>query len=300
MTRARRTRPRPEPARSPAAARVPAVRTPPDPVVLALAGAGMLVSGYLAVTAFAATAPAFCTEGSGCDLIQHSQWSRLFGLPVAAWGFLTYALLALLAVLPQSRLRRWQRSFAVAVIGVAVSLYLTGAGLIALQAACGWCLVSLLLISALLVALALRRPPSAPGAAWSQWWLGHGLLAVVLVLALHVYWSGLLAPRPEPRLVALAAHLEATGAKFYGTFWCPNCRQQKALFGGAADDLPYVECQPDGRRGGFAFECVDAEIRAFPTWIIRGRRYEEVLSTEELARRSGFRWQNRESPPPAD
>jgi len=37
--------------------------------------------------------------------------------------------------------------------------------------------------------------------------------------------------------------------------------------------------------------CVTAGIAAFPTWIIRGRRYEEVLPPEELARLSGFDWQ---------
>ena len=59
----------------------------------------------------------------------------------------------------------------------------------------------------------------------------------------------------------------------------------------AADELPYVECSPAGRQGGLAFECVNAEIRDFPTWIIRGRRYEQIMQPDELATRSGFRWE---------
>jgi len=37
---------------------------------------------------------------------------------------------------------------------------------------------------------------------------------------------------------------------FYGASWCPYCRQQRALFGADAVNLPYVECSADGRRHG--------------------------------------------------
>jgi uncharacterized membrane protein/thiol-disulfide isomerase/thioredoxin len=290
MTRSRRSKPRADAARNPAA-RPPRPTTPPDLPVAALAAAGLLVTGYLSYAALTSATPAFCTEGSGCDLIQQSQWSTLLGLPIALWGFATYALLLLLALLPQSRLRRWQRSWSVAFVGVAISSYLTIAGVWSLQAVCAWCLLSLLMIGAILLLVSWRRPPSAPGGGWRNWTVGHGLFALVLLLALHVYWSGLLAPRPDPRLEALAQHLTDSGAKFYGAFWCPTCREQKQLFGSAAERLPYVECYPSGRQGAVAFECVNADVRAFPTWVIRGRAYDNVMQPDELAQRSGFRWQ---------
>ena len=38
-----------------------------------------------------------------------------------------------------------------------------------------------------------------------------------------------------------------SGAKFYGAFWCPHCRDQKTLFGSSVKLLPYIECsKPDG------------------------------------------------------
>jgi uncharacterized membrane protein len=288
MAQPRRPKSRPDPAaRTPPERR----RLRPDWLLAGIAAVGVGVTAYLSATALGDTMPAFCVDGGGCELIQRSQWSTLFGLPVAFWGLLTYALLVLLALLPTTRLRRWQRSWTVALIGLAISLYLTLSGLLVLEATCGWCLLSLALIGSIFVLLCLRRPVSAPGMSWRNWLLNHGLLVSVLLIALHLYWSGMFSPRAEPRMTALAEHLEASGAKFYGAFWCATCREQKALFGGAAESLPYVECHPNGRQGGLAFECVSAEIRSYPTWIIRGRRYEQVMHPDELASRSGFRYE---------
>ena len=103
---------------------------------------GLLISGYLSYVAFADSPPALCSEGSGCDLIQQSRWSRLFGIPIALWGFATYALIAAAAVIPSTRLRRWRRVWTLSLIGVAISVYLTTVGLTELQATCGWCMAS--------------------------------------------------------------------------------------------------------------------------------------------------------------
>lgn len=275
-----------------AVAPLPARRpeTPPDKVSLALAGLGLLITLYLSWVALRGGTPALCTEGSSCDLIQQSQWSRFLGLPVAIWGLATYSLIALLAAMPSTRLRRWRRLWTVSLVGLAISVYLTLAGIFSLQAVCGWCLSSLVIMASLFAHLQLRRPESAPAMPWRSWWLNHGALLICLLGFMHVYYSGLLSPRPEPRVLALAEHLDRIGAKFYGASWCPNCQQQKSMFGGAADTLPYVECSPNGRQGGVAFECVSAEIKAYPTWIIYGRRFESMLAPEDLAQRSGFDW----------
>ena len=57
----------------------------------------MGLSGYLTYSAWALKQLAGCTEGSACDIVLSSQWSTLFGMPTAFWGFLTYALLAAIA-----------------------------------------------------------------------------------------------------------------------------------------------------------------------------------------------------------
>ncbi len=73
--------------------------------------------------------------------------------------------------------------------------------------------------------------------------------------------------------------LTDNGAVFYGSFECPHCTTQKNLFGNSMKFVNYVECGPLG--GPIRQECRDAEITAYPTWIINGSQY---LGTQELTR----------------
>lgn len=263
----------------------------PDWVVAGLAAFGLLLTGYLAAVAFWGAQPAFCTEGSGCDIVQQSRWSSLLGLPMALWGFGLYLLIGLVALQKHGRLKRWKRLWTLSLVGVLISLYLTVVGLAALDAVCVWCLLSFATLVAIFVAVVLRRPATAPGSmTWQRWLVNHAIVLLPFIGVLHAYQSGLLEPPEDERLRALAIHLDQTGAKFYGAFWCPNCNEQKDEFGASAAHLPYVECSPNGRNGGLAFECAGAGVQAFPTWEIRGQRYTTVLTPEELAQHSRFAW----------
>jgi uncharacterized membrane protein len=270
----------------------------PDWPTLVMAVLGLLLTGYLGLVALNENAPAFCTAGSGCDLVQQSRWSRLFGIPIALWGFGLYLLLAVTALFANAKVKSWRRRWSLALIGVAVSVYLTLVAAISLQAWCGWCLVSFGLLVAIFVRLCLQRPSTAPGAPWKTIAINHAIVLAAVLGTMHVAQSGMLVRPEDPRLKALAEHLQARGAKFYGASWCPNCQDQKDLFGRSAERLPYVECSPNGRTGAVAFACVTANITAYPTWIVRGRTYNEVLAPEELARRSGFDWEG--FTPPAE
>ncbi|MEE4638358.1 MAG: vitamin K epoxide reductase family protein [Wenzhouxiangella sp.] len=262
----------------------------PDWPITGLAIAGLAVTGYLSVARTLSTSPLLCGEGSSCDLVQQSHWSLLLGLPVSLWGFGLYLLIALIAGLGRPRLKRWQRLWMLSYFGVAFSVYLTLAGWLALEAFCLWCTISLGLIAAIFVVLNLRRPESAPGMSWGGFLGGQTTTVAVALLALHAVYAGWFQPSEDPRLRALAEHLQGAGAVYYGAFWCPSCQQQSRLFGASADRLPYVECSPQGRNGGVAFECVSNDITAYPTWVIRGRKFEEMLEPEELARRTQFDW----------
>ncbi len=277
-------------ARNAPAGRSDRVKLQPDLPVLILAVAGLLVTAYLTLTSLGSTAPLFCAAGSACDLIQQSHWSLLLGIPVALWGFLLYALIALVAGLGRPRLKRWQRLWLLALFGMLFSGYLTVVGWLALQAFCPWCLLSLGLISTILVVVTLRRPESAPGMPWKSFMAGQGALVAVALVLLHAVYAGWFQPPEDPRLRDLAQHLERTGAIYYGASWCPSCQEQNRLFGAAARHLPYVECSPGGRGGVVAFECVANDIGNFPTWVIGNRRFEQLMTPEELARRSRFDW----------
>ncbi|MGJ4730446.1 vitamin K epoxide reductase family protein [Luteimonas sp. SDU101] len=253
--------------------------------------AGLLLTAWLAWTGWGGGSPAFCAQGSGCEVVQGSRWSRFLGLPIALWGFALYAALAWTAWRPGPRLQRWRRLWRLSFLGLAISVYLTVAGLVVLQAVCAWCLASLALMLAIFVLVHLARPDAAPGTPWPTWWLGNALLALGLLAVLQLSAMGLLERREEPRLRALAEHLSQSGAKFYGASWCPVCNEQKNAFGAAARHLPYVECSPNGRNGGVAFECLSAGVGGYPTWVIERQHHVEVLTPERLARLSGFDWE---------
>jgi hypothetical protein len=86
--------------------------------------------------------------------------------------------------------------------------------------------------------------------------------------------------------LALSEHLRRVGAVFYGAWWCPACFKQKNLFGQqAGNGLPYVEC--DKTEAGRE-RCRAADIKAYPTWELNGRRVEGVQTLEELKAWSGF------------
>ena len=281
-------------ARSAAAgAAVAAGRTvhPLDNWILGLAGLGVLLTGYLTLAAWLGGHPAYCGADSECDIVQSSRWSTLLGLPMSLWGLLTYAVLAASAWRLRSRPSAWRATLFFACIGAGVSWFLTLVSVFQIEATCGYCLASFALMNALLVLVVLRRPSRMPEHAWPKALPFPVGAAVAVVLGLHLHFSGLFDPAagPEdPYLKALATHLQDSGARFYGAYWCPACQAQKALFTASVERLPYVECTPGGRSGPRAVDGVTRNIQEYPTWIIDGQRYPGVVSVERLARLSSF------------
>lgn len=77
-----------------------------------------------------------------------------------------------------------------------------------------------------------------------------------------------------------------SGAKFYGTFWCPHCQNQKKMFGKSQSKLPYIECStPNGKAQKQV--CTDAGIQGYPTWeFADGSRQTGSLPLATLAERT--------------
>jgi uncharacterized membrane protein len=263
-------------------------------LILGLAIAGMALTAYLTAVKWFGTTPLYCGAESSCDIVQSSRWSTLLGFPLSFWGFLTYAVLAALLWKMRRRRATWSKAALVAAIGVAISIYLTAISVFEIQATCMYCLASLAILTAILALLCWTRPGQIPGLQWKTWLPTAAISAVIAVGALHLHYSGAFSPAagPEkPYLAALATHLEESGAKFYGAYWCPRCQEQKDLFGASAKRLPYVECKPGGPDGPETVSCAAKNIDNYPTWIIRGRRYVGVSDPKALAAHSGFRWE---------
>ncbi|MDR7538249.1 MAG: vitamin K epoxide reductase family protein [Armatimonadota bacterium] len=248
-----------------------------------LAGTGVLLSGYLVATR-ALHAPAYCPAGSGCDIVQSSRYGVLFGIPVSVLGLLFYGFLLALALRRLTHVARFALLLPTASAGVAASAVFVGIQQLVVRATCTLCLLSAFLALGILTLALVRRPRPASAGSWL--WSGGAALAVVALLAVG-YGRSAPGPAVSGYAEGLARHLAASGARFYGAYWCPHCQDQKAIFGRAARALPYIECDPRGVAAQ-PQACISAGIRAYPTWDIGGKRYEGFLSLDELARLSGY------------
>jgi hypothetical protein len=61
--------------------------------------------------------------------------------------------------------------------------------------------------------------------------------------------------------------------------------------------LPYIECDPKGVNARPDL-CEKVPVRAYPTWVIDGQKYEGVLSLDRLAELSKFRYATSTPPKP--
>jgi uncharacterized membrane protein len=128
-------------------------------VTLALAGAG--IAGYLTYTHFSGSPPVCPTRG--CEIVQNSRWSKLFGIPVALLGLLAYLSIVISATVRHPLAKQLGVTVALAALGFNAYLLYIQAHEIGRY--CTWC-VSNEIVSALLAPVALVwllwRPKGAP------------------------------------------------------------------------------------------------------------------------------------------
>jgi len=104
-------------------------------------------------------------------------------------------------------------------------------------------------------------------------------LALISILAFALTACG----TRDTKYDTFAQCLDQAGAKFYGAFWCPHCKEQKELFGDSEDLLPYVECAEGGKNAQPEL-CAEEGIKGFPTWkfkdgtVVSGSQSLEKLS----------------------
>ena len=271
-----------------------------------LATIGMIDTGSITAKRWGWIGSLSCPGGSdGCDKVLGSAWGTLLGQPLSLFGFLAYATVLLLALMPLLRggLRapasegnRWALFFTSS--GMAVfSLVLMGLLVFEIKAFCTFCVVS----AALSLALFLL---SLVGGGWidrSQL-IFRGVMTVLLVGLLGLGWaasadqpvaqSGQAAPAvvsaSSPAKIALAEHLSSVGARVFTAYWCPHCHDQKEAFGKeAAAKLQVIECAEDGANSQ-AQLCKQQGVQGYPSWQIKGVVDSGVKPLNTLADLSGY------------
>jgi uncharacterized membrane protein len=139
-------------------------------LIKALCILGLIVSAYLTWEAFSGGSTLACPEGEtiNCAKVTESEWSKLFGIPVAPLGLLFFAGMWWLATPARLRDVRpvWDRlRLAYVSVGLAMVLYLVWAELFKIGAICLWCTVVHIAVLALFVAVLFGQimiePPPA-------------------------------------------------------------------------------------------------------------------------------------------
>ncbi|CAI0461414.1 unnamed protein product [Linum tenue] len=286
----------------------------------ALGGLGFVETAYLTYlkltnsTAFCPLGGGIVGDAGGCADILGSDYSLVFGVPLPLLGMASYGFVAALALqlsknsLPFGFGASDSRTL---LLGATTSLAATSGYLLYILTtqfpgqSCPYCLFSAF-ISFSLFLITVKEL----GWQETQKVLGLQLCIASLVIASLRFSYGAPLPftprQPEinleyipteittpsaPFTISLAKHLRSIGARMYGAFWCSHCIEQKEMFGEeAAKLLNYVECFPDGlnKNTKMALECVAADIKGFPTWVINGEVLNGELTLSELAQKSGF------------
>ncbi len=122
-------------------------------IVLSLIGLG--VATYLTIAHYAHITVACAAGGNPCETVQHSQWSELAGVPVAALGLVSYIAIVGLLFVRQTDLVR-TGLLSITLVGFAFSAYLTYREAFSIHAYCEWCLSSAVIMT-LLAGLSITR-----------------------------------------------------------------------------------------------------------------------------------------------
>jgi len=123
-----------------------------------LALVGVLLSAYLTLFKLGYVGHLACGTG-GCEVVQMSRWSVLFGIPVAGWGLAFYLTACVIAVagtqggLADAPRVSWTL-LGLSAWGVLFSGYLTALELFVIHAVCRYCIASAALVAVMFLVAA--------------------------------------------------------------------------------------------------------------------------------------------------
>ncbi len=116
---------------------------------------GIGIAGYLTYVKLFGLEPV-CGGLGDCEAVQTSIYSELLGVPVGAWGLLSYIALLVIYLVKRSNWRDLgglarQGFFLLTLIGVVFSAYLTYLEIFVIHAICPWCVASAVVMTVLFV-----------------------------------------------------------------------------------------------------------------------------------------------------
>lgn len=158
----------------------------PNRIIILLSWLGIFIASVLSY-AKAVNQLVPCSSGGSCQTVGLSEYSQLFGVPVAYLGLGSYLLIMVLATTRFLNPSAWKQTatigFVISSIGVLFSAYLTFMSVTALHTTCEWCLGSAATMLGLFLShgwLMQTEPPSVPtrNIDWGVW--GVGVVGAIL------------------------------------------------------------------------------------------------------------------------
>jgi len=104
-------------------------------------------------------------------------------------------------------------------------------------------------------------------------WVSLAIILVVIIIAIIII------NKPHPETSKEVAECIGKNSKLYVQLGCHACESQEELFGDSYQYLNVIDCfyERDKCEG----------ITGTPTWVIKGEKYEEVLSISILQELTG-------------
>jgi len=125
----------------------------------------------------------------------------------------------------------------------------------------------------------LSTPNSSIQKEDSSYWLVL-ILAIILIIASTYAWAYYETSFLETMSAATTTCI-ASNSTLYTTEYCAYCQRQKQLFGDNVNLLNIIDCNRNED------ECIAAEIKVTPTWVIDGKLYSGLRYEQELKELAG-------------
>ena len=234
-----------------------------------LAVIGILISLYLLQNHYApATEGSFCdfTDNVSCSLVNTSEYSEFFSVPVSLFGALWFFVFALMAWSAMKHdgvvivmMLLWS------LLGFAFILYMVTAEIL-LKAICPFCTVLHVFILYILYATYKLFKQEKKVSQKKLIGAAKGWIFFILVLYLIptvIFNVG----GEEQDYTEFAQCLTENNMKMYGSFRCGICAKTRAMFGDAFEHIIEYECHPDGEDPRTE-RCQEINVIRTPMWVV--------------------------------
>lgn len=235
---------------------------------------GIAIMAYLTSLHYSPEEGAFCNLGEGlsCDIVNKSEYSEVYGIPVSILGLLYFLGVFAAGIFWYSR-PVLKKIIFLSIAFLGPSLYLSAVEVFVINNICVFCEISKVLIVAVIILSWLALRPDKPGWRFISWAVAAALVLAGLTYAIQS------SAGPGTKYDSFAQCLDERGFKMYGSVTCAFCARQRVLFGDSFRFIEEIECDPRNP-DNVAELCIAKNIERTPTWMQEDEEGNELYRFE--------------------